>query len=182
MYTLEKWSAPFVRGEDSNIDSSSVLSAEGQGSYAAIQRVELRFVSEQMNYRVLYRENRHINFWRGVISKGNKFRSNPTLVWFCQHKKVQCDYLELEHSFSGFVRKAFVTDCLPSLHVCEYSTPANCFSLWFLSMVSLLFLSNGEGMIYLRANVNLEKICLTLLGRRFWSILPRDDLIRMLSI
>lgn len=80
MYTLEKWSAPFVRGEDSNIDSSSVLSAEGQGSYAAIQRVELRFVSEQMNYRVLYRENRHINFWRGVISKGNKFRSNPTLV------------------------------------------------------------------------------------------------------
>lgn len=133
MYTLEKWSAPFVRGEDSNIGSSSVLSAEGQGSYAAIQRVELRFFSGQMSYRVLYRENRHINFWRGVISKGNKFRSNPTLVWFCQHKKVQCDYLELEHSFSGFVRKAFVIDCLPSLHVCEYSTPANCFSLWFLS-------------------------------------------------
>lgn len=62
-YALEKWSAPIVHGEDSKINSSFVLSAEGQGSYAAIQRVELRFFSGQMSYRVLYREKRHINFW-----------------------------------------------------------------------------------------------------------------------
>lgn len=62
-YILEKWSAPIMCEEDSKINSSFVLSAESQDSYTVIQRIELPFFSGQMSYRVLYRKNRHINFW-----------------------------------------------------------------------------------------------------------------------
>lgn len=62
IYILEKWSEPIMCVEDSKINSSFVLSAEGQVSHTVIQRIELRFFSGQMSYRVLCRENRHINF------------------------------------------------------------------------------------------------------------------------